>query len=166
MHAKFYGPHVSYQSHVRQIKMICISFHYLHIKINMPTLFNEEENGHSYSSNILDHTQSHPLNSSSLVSFSSSPSSSFASTPSSSTISGSYPSTQGSTFAKSREELMADIEKTIEQIIVSISLGEPVQLPIYTRSTSQKYNIIYKQSYKYTKLTTKYCTFLIEQRKS
>jgi predicted RNase H-like HicB family nuclease len=47
-------------------------------------------------------------------------------------------STQGSTIAKSRQELMSNIEETIENIFTSISLGEPIKLPFYTRTINQK----------------------------
>lgn len=51
-------------------------------------------------------------------------------------------SQQRSTVEKSREELMADIEKTIEQLVMSILVGEPIKLPLVVRklttSTGQK----------------------------
>lgn len=51
-------------------------------------------------------------------------------------------SQQGSTIEKSREVLMSDIEKTIEQLVTSVLVGEPIKLPLVVRklttSTQQK----------------------------
>lgn len=40
---------------------------------------------------------------------------------------------EGSTIEKSREVLMSDIEKTIEQLVTSILVGEPMKLPLHVR---------------------------------
>ncbi|KAI9359025.1 Spo11/DNA topoisomerase VI subunit A [Pilaira anomala] len=44
--------------------------------------------------------------------------------------------TQNSTVARSRQELMSDIQDTIENLITSIALGEPVKLPITIRKST------------------------------
>lgn len=44
--------------------------------------------------------------------------------------------TQNSTVARSRQELMSDIQDTIENLITSIALGEPIKLPITIRKST------------------------------
>jgi hypothetical protein len=61
----------------------------------------------------------------------------FISSSSSLTSSSSTQQQNGSTIAKTRQELMSDIEDTIGQIITSISLGEQVKLPFTSRLSSK-----------------------------
>lgn len=102
-------------------------------------------NQSSDSTDILDHTQNYQHITTTT-----------ASTASSSTLSSLNSSvlTQGSTIAKSRQELMNDIEQTIQSIITSISLGEPIKLPFYTRNITQKYKVLFVVVVVNTILTT------------
>lgn len=50
------------------------------------------------------------------------------------------PINQNSTVAKSRQELMSNIQDTIEQVITCIALGEPIKLSIITRSNTSSQN--------------------------
>lgn len=50
------------------------------------------------------------------------------------------PINQNSTVAKSRQELMSNIQDTIEQVITCIALGETIKLSIITRSNTSSQN--------------------------
>lgn len=88
-------------------------------------LDDEDEDTTVYNKNvsdILDHTHNYQYTAP------------FISSSSSDSISSSEQQ-QGSTVAKTRQELMYEIEDTIEQLISSIALGESIRL-FYTRRNS------------------------------
>lgn len=92
--------------------------------LNMPHIILDDDDNTNYNDkglpDILDHTHNYYCNA-----------------PSSTSSLESISSTQqGSTVAKTRQELMSEIEDTIEQLINSISLGESIKLPFTCRSNT------------------------------
>lgn len=89
----------------------------------MPHIVSDDEDGGSISYNqnvpdILDHTHN-----------------CYYAAPTSST--SSLESTQqGSTVARTRQELMFEVEDTIEKLIRSIALGETIRLPFTCRNSA------------------------------
>ncbi|KAI7887784.1 Spo11/DNA topoisomerase VI subunit A [Mucor mucedo] len=86
-------------------------------------LDDDGEDTQTYSTNvsdILDHTHHYPYTAPSI---SSSASDSISSTP----------PQQASTVAKTREEVMKEIQNTIEQMVTCIALGEPIRLVLNRR---------------------------------